>query len=80
MTRDRRIAALSAAIGGLVASISPALAAQGCALCYQATAAAGKSAQAGLRHGILILLVPALGVFGLIIGTLYRRRGRDAQP
>jgi hypothetical protein len=48
--------------------------AQGCAMCYQNAAAAGTKAQSGLRHGILILLIPALGLFGGILGFLYHRR------
>ena len=78
ITSKRRILQLAAVSGAILASMPRELAAQGCALCYQATAAAGKSAQAGLRHGILILLVPALGVFGLIVATLCRR-GSGAQ-
>lgn len=42
-------------------------------MCYQNAAAAGSGAQAGLRHGILILLVPALGIFGGILALIYRR-------
>jgi hypothetical protein len=42
-------------------------------MCYQNAAATGAGAQAGLRHGILILLVPALGVFGMILALICRR-------
>jgi hypothetical protein len=49
-------------------------AAQGCAMCYQNAAAAGSNAQAGLRHGILILLIPALALFTGILSLLYQRR------
>jgi hypothetical protein len=49
-------------------------AAQGCAMCYQNAAAAGSNAQAGLRHGILILLLPTLALFGGIFAFLYHRR------
>jgi hypothetical protein len=57
-----------------VACAASQAAAQGCAMCYQSAAATGAGAQAGLRHGILILLIPALGVFGGILGVLYQRR------
>ena len=48
--------------------------AQGCAMCYQNAAASGARAQAALRHGILILLAPALAIFGGIFSVIYRRR------
>jgi hypothetical protein len=55
------------------AAFASRAAAQGCAMCYQNAAATGAGAQAGLRHGILILLVPALGVFGMILALICRR-------
>ena len=57
-----------------IALVAPHAAAQGCAMCYQNAAAAGSNAQAGLRHGILILLIPALALFSGILGALYQRR------
>lgn len=48
-------------------------AAQGCAMCYQNAAASGARGQAALRHGILILLIPALALFAGIFWTIYRR-------
>lgn len=57
-----------------LALIAPHAAAQGCAMCYQNAVAAGSNAQAGLRHGILILLIPALGLFSGILAILYQRR------
>lgn len=59
----------------LVAGVSGALCAsatfaQGCALCYSDAAATGPAAQAALRHGILILVIPAtsivVGFFSLL--------------
>ena len=59
----------------LVAGIASALYAsatfaQGCALCYSDAAATGPTAQAALRHGILILVIPAtsivVGFFSLL--------------
>jgi len=44
--------------------------AQGCALCYTDAAATGPHAEAALRHGILILMIPAtlivVGFFSLL--------------
>ena len=70
----RPIAKLAAFCGAAVMLDAANAVAQGCAMCYQNAAAVGAGAQAGLRHGILILLIPALGVFGGILGALYRRR------
>ena len=52
---------------------APHAAAQGCAMCYQSAAASGAKGQAALRHGILILLIPALALFAGIFWTIYRR-------
>ena len=64
------VAAISVAILLLFA---PHAAAQGCAMCYQNAAASGAKGQAALRHGILILLIPALAIFGSIVGLSMRR-------
>ena len=69
-----RLAALVATVLAPFALAAPHAAAQGCAMCYQNAAAAGSNAQAGLRHGILILLIPALALFSGILGALYQRR------
>lgn len=49
-------------------------AAQGCAMCYQSAAASAEQSRAALRHGILILLLPAVGLFGGIFALIYFRR------
>ncbi len=49
-------------------------AAQGCAMCYQGAAASGAAGRAALRHGVLILLLPAVGLFLGIFVLIYRRR------
>jgi len=53
-----------------VFACSSAAFAQGCALCYTDAAATGPHAQAALRHGILILMIPAtlivVGFFSLL--------------
>jgi len=51
------------------------LAAQGCATCYQDTAASGAAGRAALRHGILVLLLPAISLFLGMLALIYRRRG-----
>jgi len=66
---------------GVVALIglfsSSALAsAQGCAMCYTSAAAAKAGAIQALRSGILILLLPALGMFAGIFVVIYRSRNR----
>jgi hypothetical protein len=43
-------------------------------MCYQNAAASGAQGGAALRHGILILLLPALSVFVGIFAFIYRRR------
>lgn len=76
----RRRAVLCAAIllfVGLVASLglmAPQAAAQGCAMCSQTASASGSQGQAALRHGILILLLPAFSVFIGVFAAIYRRR------
>lgn len=50
--------------------------AQGCAMCYTSAAAAKAGAIQALRSGILILLVPALLMFGAIFVVIYRYRNR----
>ena len=55
-------------------SVAPHAAAQGCAMCYQNAASSGAQGRAALRHGILILLAPALSLFSAIFVLIYRRR------
>jgi len=64
---------LAAACGILVMMLCPHAAAQGCAMCYQSAAASGEQGRAALRHGILILLVPAASLFLGIFALIYRR-------
>ncbi len=62
---------------GLVISLlltAHAAGAQGCAMCYQNATASGAQGGAALRHGILILLLPALSVFIGIFVLIFRRR------
>jgi hypothetical protein len=49
-------------------------AAQGCAMCYQTAAASTAPGRQALRHGILILLVPAASLFLGIFWFIYHRR------
>jgi hypothetical protein len=57
-----------------VASLAPRAAAQGCAMCYQSAAATGNHSIVALQHGILILLIPSVGLFVGIFGLIYSRR------
>jgi hypothetical protein len=49
-------------------------AAQSCAMCYQNAAASGTRGKLALQHGILILALPAIAIFGAILFLLYSRR------
>ncbi|MGH9574233.1 MAG: hypothetical protein ACRD40_11975 [Candidatus Acidiferrales bacterium] len=69
----KKFAIIAATTVAVLAMIAPHAAAQGCAMCYQNAAASGAKGQAALRHGILILLIPALTLFGGIIAAIYRR-------
>lgn len=70
----RRVA--SAALGCLTAAatLAPQACAQGCAMCYQSAAAGGERSRLALQHGILILLIPSVGLFVGIFGLIYARR------
>ena len=48
--------------------------AQSCAMCYQSAAASGPQGGAALRHGILILFIPAISLFVGIFALIYQRR------
>ena len=68
------IAIFALMIGSLFLLLSPHAAAQGCAMCYQNAAASGPQGRAALRHGILILMLPALSLFAGIFALIYYRR------
>lgn len=57
----------------MLLSAHPAFA-QGCALCYNDAVAAGPQANAALRHGILVLMIPPMLMFAAMFAILYRRR------
>jgi hypothetical protein len=65
--------ALAASFAAVVALAAPQAAAQGCAMCYQTAAASGAPGREALRHGILILLLPAISLFLGICGLIYHR-------
>jgi hypothetical protein len=67
-------AAAAATCTVLLGLMVPHAAAQGCAMCYQTAAASGAPGREALRHGILILLVPATSLFLGICGLIYHRR------
>lgn len=69
-----RYAVLIAICLCLGAMLAQHAAAQGCAMCYQSAAASAAQSRAALRHGILILLLPAVGLFGGIFALIYLRR------
>lgn len=53
---------------------TPALFAQGCALCGSTAASAPAAQQRQLRRGILVLLVPTMGILGVFGVVVYRNR------
>ena len=69
-----RIAVALAIVICAVGALSPHVAAQGCAMCYQSAAASGSQGSAALRHGILILLFPTVTLFLGIFGLIFSRR------
>jgi hypothetical protein len=68
------IVSMAAAVITLFMVVAPHLAAQGCAMCYQNAAASAAHGRAALRHGTLILLLPALSLFLGVFFLIYRRR------
>ena len=69
----RRLAGYAALALISIALMASLAGAQGCAMCYQNAAASGAKGQEALRHGILILLAPSLGLFGGILFAIFRR-------
>ena len=75
-SRDRGAvwAAAAAACVMAFAVTASRAAAQGCAMCYQSAAASAAPGREALRHGILLLLVPAISLFLGIFAFIYSRR------
>ena len=69
-----RAALLLASGAGLIALPLSHVHAQSCAMCYQGAAASGAQGGAALRHGILLLFVPAISLFVGIFALIYHRR------
>lgn len=69
----RDLAAAAVICASLFGVAAPHAAAQGCAMCYQTAAATGASGREALRHGILILLLPAVSLFLGIFALIFRR-------
>jgi hypothetical protein len=65
--------ATAAGCAVLLCAASPRAAAQGCAMCYQTAAASAATGRDALRHGIWILLLPAVSLFLGIFAFIYRR-------
>ena len=70
------------ALGALAITLmDPAVAAaQSCAMCYTAAAAANAATIKALRSGILILLFPPVLIFIAIFVVAYRRRNTFNEP
>ncbi|HTC40752.1 MAG TPA: hypothetical protein VK703_04230 [Candidatus Acidoferrales bacterium] len=69
-----RVALLLSCCAALIALPIPHVHAQSCAMCYQSAAASGPQGGAALRHGILILFIPAISLFVGIFALIYHRR------
>jgi hypothetical protein len=69
-----RAALVLACCAALIALPVPHVSAQSCAMCYQGAAASGAQGGAALRHGILLLFVPAISLFVGIFALIYRHR------
>jgi hypothetical protein len=62
------------ALSAILFAAQPYATAQSCAMCYQNAAASGPQGRSALKHGVLILFFPAVGIFGGILLLLYSRR------
>ena len=69
-----RVALLLSCCAALIALPIPHVHAQSCAMCCQSAAASGPQGGAALRHGILILFIPAISLFVGIFALIYHRR------
>ncbi len=69
-----RAALLVISCAALIVLPIPHVSAQSCAMCYQAAAASGPQGSAALRHGILLLFIPAISLFVGIFALIYHRR------
>jgi hypothetical protein len=69
-----RAALVVSCCAALIALPIPQVSAQSCAMCYQSAAASGAQGGAALRHGILLLFVPAISLFVGIFALIYHRR------
>lgn len=59
-------------------ALAPSATAQGCAMCYDSAAQQGPESARALNTGILILLLPALLLFGGVVVTALRHRASSA--
>jgi len=69
-----RVVLLLGCGAALIALPIPHVSAQSCALCYQGAAASGAQGGAALRHGILLLFMPAISLCVGIFALIYPRR------
>jgi hypothetical protein len=80
MVTKGRFQLLKRGLPMLAVLTSPAgLYAQSCAMCYQTAANSGSHFIQALKHGILILLFPALFIGTAIVIVAYRKRNQCAE-
>jgi hypothetical protein len=61
-------------VAAIIGATSRIALAQSCAMCYQNAAASGTRGRVALQHGILVLAIPAVVIFGSLLFLLYSRR------
>lgn len=66
------VLALAIFLGG-----TPAAYAQGCSLCNQSAQAASSKGRAALNRGIIVLLVPPVGMMTALLGYAFWRSSRE---
>ena len=70
----RRFLQVLALAGALTVAAAPAFG-QGCVMCSTGAHAAGEKAERSLLHGVVVLLVPPVGMMAGLVGlAFYYRR------
>jgi hypothetical protein len=73
-TSEMKLRAAILAFGIAVANLP---AGAQCAMCYQSAAGAGQKAQTALTRGVVMLLIPPVGMMAAFVGFAVRRARRE---
>ncbi len=57
-----------------IALLAPAAQGQGCSMCATSAEAAEQQGRSALRRGVVVLLVPPVGIMALLLGAAFRYR------